>query len=89
MKPAKPSPVKDRRTVPWVSEDEIPAVKLLLRAWRKLRRDAPECARINAVFAESVEDPGALLADRLRDLAQDISLVAALEARLAKENTAE
>jgi len=75
--------------VPWVSEDEIPAVKLLLRAWRRLRREAPACARINAECAAKIQDPGALLAERLRDLAQDISIVAALEARLAKENTAE
>ena len=30
--------VKDRKTVPWMSSAEIPAVKLVLSEWRKLRR---------------------------------------------------
>lgn len=33
-------PVKDNRTTPWVSEREIPAVKIVLSAWRKaVKRD--------------------------------------------------
>ena len=32
------APVKDRKTVPWMSSTEIPAVKLVLSEWRKLRR---------------------------------------------------
>lgn len=32
------APVKDRNTVPWMSSAEIPAVKLVLSEWRKLRR---------------------------------------------------
>ena len=33
------APVKDRKTVPWMSSTEIPAVKLVLSEWRKMRRD--------------------------------------------------
>ncbi len=33
------APVKDRNTVPWMSSKEIPAVKLVLSEWRKMRRD--------------------------------------------------
>lgn len=35
-------PVKDRDTVPWISPAEIPAVKIMLSAWRKLRKDKCE-----------------------------------------------
>lgn len=35
-------PVKDRRTQPYISKREIPAVKAALSAWRKLRRDKEE-----------------------------------------------
>ena len=35
-------PVKDRDTVPWISPAEIPAVKIMLSAWRKLRKDNGE-----------------------------------------------
>ncbi len=34
MKP----PVKDKVTMPWISDKEIPAIKLILSKWRKLRR---------------------------------------------------
>lgn len=33
------APVKDRNTVPWMSATEIPAVKLVLSEWRRLRRE--------------------------------------------------
>ncbi len=32
-------PVKDRDTIPWMSQREIPAIKAILSAWRKLRKD--------------------------------------------------
>lgn len=31
-------PVKDSVTVPWMTEQEIPAIKLILSRWRKLRK---------------------------------------------------
>ena len=88
MKPGKHSPVKDRRTVPWVSEDEIPAVKLALRAWRALRRDRERAAFLRRL-AKEADDPAAALARDLEDAATLLASIAALEARLAKENTAE
>ena len=33
------APVKDRKTVPWMTSMEIPAVKLVLSEWRRLRRE--------------------------------------------------
>lgn len=33
------APVKDRDTVPWMSTTEIPAVKLVLSEWRRMRRE--------------------------------------------------
>ena len=76
-------PVKDRATQPYVSEPEIPAVKALLSEWRRLRREEPGNARDCADLAAIVTDPRLLLKTRLRGLAREIALVAALEARLA------
>ena len=48
----KPS-VKDKVTMPWISEKEIPAIKLVLYKWRKLRRSK---AWMEEQKAESGED---------------------------------
>lgn len=46
-------PVKDRTTIPWMSPHEIPAIKLVLSAWRKMRRNNPaECDSIRKYIAE-------------------------------------
>lgn len=39
-------PVKDRDTIPWIDPAEIPAVKIMLSAWRKLRKDKGEMSYI-------------------------------------------
>ena len=31
-------PIKDTKTIPWMSEREIPVVKAILSAWREKRR---------------------------------------------------
>ena len=36
------TPVNDRDTIPWIDRSEIPAVKIMLSAWRKLRKDKGE-----------------------------------------------
>lgn len=33
-------PVKDDVTIPWMSPREIPAIKFVLQAWRKARKDS-------------------------------------------------
>ncbi len=42
-------PIKDFETIPWMSKAEIPAMKLALSAWRRLRRE--DKARIHAIGA--------------------------------------
>lgn len=74
-------PVKDNRTVPWVSELEIPAIKIVLSKWRKLRKsrewrdemrnrvttDLIECSKRQAeIVAEACEVITAI-DDRLRE----------------------
>lgn len=79
-------PVKDRVTVPWISEREIPAIKLALSAWRKLRKD-----RVTRVCASNVfslaQNPLAHTASVLNDIAWELEVLAGLEARIFKEKT--
>ena len=79
-------PVKDPDTVPWMSRREIPAIKAMLSAWRKLRKNqafldgqrylvsvlpAEEAARLS-------EHSIGFVADRLEE-------IALIDERLRKE----
>lgn len=48
-------PVKDRNTIPWMTQREIPAIKAVLSAWRAKRKDR--------AFAQQARDTAALIAD--------------------------
>ena len=48
-------PVKDRDTIPWMSQREIPAIKAVLSAWRANRKDRD--------FAKQARDLVALITD--------------------------
>ena len=47
-------PCKDPVTIPWMSQREIPAIKAVLSAWRKLREDDEGSVEINRRFAASL-----------------------------------
>ena len=73
MKP----PVKDTVTIPWMSKKEIPAIKIVLSAWRKRRRELPKRApvRYDAEYADIFAS----------EAAEDLELIAAIDERLRKE----
>ncbi len=81
MKP----PVKDTVTIPWMSEREIPAVKLVLSAWRKLRRDDKGVVQHIRQRAEMCLTPDLLATEHAAEVARDLELITALDARLRKE----
>ena len=71
-------PVKDRTTIPWMSPHEIPAIKLVLSAWRNQRRDQPKSGpvRFDADYAEIFAGEAAI----------DLELIAAIDRKLWKES---
>lgn len=71
-------PVKDRTTIPWMSPHEIPAIKLVLSAWRKQRREQPKSGpvRFDADYAEIFAG----------EAAADLELIAAIDRKLWKES---
>ena len=81
MKP----PVKDTVTVPWMSQREIPAVKIVLSAWRKLRKDRDQVRHIRDRAAVCFA-PDLSVEERAGEIAWDMEYLAAVEARLKKEN---
>lgn len=70
-------PVKDRTTIPWMSPHEIPAIKLVLSAWRQQRRELPKSGpcRFDENYAEIFAG----------EAATDLELIAAIDKRLWKE----
>ena len=80
-------PVKDDKTVPWMDETEIPAVKAALSAWRRLRRDRAWRRQFEAAAAgyppatlrAEADEAAATAADCLAELA-------AIDGRLRAEN---
>lgn len=77
-------PVKDRDTIPWMSPREIPAIKAVLSAWRKLRRDESTVQYIHE-RAFITGDPQATAELELAEVAWDLEMLTALDARLRKE----
>ena len=68
-------PVKDSVTIPWMSEQEIPAIKLVLSAWRKLRKNRQK-------QEYKIED----LESYIATAAKALCAVAALNKKLTWEN---
>ena len=78
-------PVKDTVTVPWMSPREIPAVKAVLSAWRKMRRNNPaKCDSIRKYIAEC-STPGNVADIEADNAAYCLEKLTAIDARLRKE----
>ncbi len=77
-------PVKDRKTTPWIDETEIPAIKLALSAWRKLRRSRVDVRNAND-RALTVVDPDYTAEQCLREIAWYLELLSQIEKRIRKE----
>ncbi len=79
-------PLKDRDTIPWMSRREIPAIKAVLSAWRKLRRNKVnvEASRfyVRAMPLEQLSEHAELNARRI---AGSLEEIAAIYERLRKE----
>lgn len=77
-------PVKDRETIPWMTPREIPAIKAVLSAWRKLRRDRSTVANIRDLVSlyESPENYAEIIGETL---AWNLEKLAAIDERLRKE----
>lgn len=79
-------PVKDPDTVPWMSKREIPAIKAILSAWRKYRRDKVnvEASKlyVRAMPLEQLSEHAELNARRIAGLLEEL---AAIDARLRNE----
>ena len=77
-------PVKDRDTIPWMTQREIPAIKAALSAWRKLRRDKSTVLLIHD-RAFITGEPQATAELNLADAAWDLEMLTAIDERLRKE----
>lgn len=77
-------PVKDPVTIPWMSEREIPAIKAVLSAWRKLRKDKSTVQLIHD-RAYTTGEPQATAELELAEVAWDLEMLTALDERLRKE----
>ena len=77
-------PVKDRATIPWMSQREIPAIKAVLSAWRRLRKDKAWGQRIqDSAYALYV--PRDVAKEHASEVACDLELITAIDERLRKE----
>ena len=77
-------PVKDRDTIPWMTQREIPAIKAALSAWRKLRRDRAEVAEVkNEVMQDSAPELFSWTVAEVCTL--ELEKLAAIDERLRKE----
>lgn len=73
-------PIKDTKTIPWMSEREIPVVKAILSAWREKRRDWRAFGFIGPIECSPEE------AQRhARDAAFDCEMMATIQEALRKE----
>lgn len=75
------APVKDRVTVPWMSAREIPAVKMLLSAWREMRKDW----KVYGFTGEMYNATRAVAEAKAREAAYNLEVVAMIEEALRKE----
>lgn len=77
-------PVKDRKTQPYISEREIPAVKAALSAWRKLRKHKDERQHWRE-FAASLIDPVSSAHAAADEIGWRLERLVAIEERIRKE----
>ncbi len=77
-------PVKDPATIPWMTPREIPAIKAVLSAWRKLRRDRAKVAKVkNEVMQDSAPELSSWVAAEV--CALELEKLAAIDERQKKE----
>ncbi len=79
-------PVKDRVTVPWISEREIPAIKLALSAWRKLRRDREQRTSLRNLTS-LCQDLPTHAKSTAESIAWNLEKLAQIEERIFTEKT--
>ena len=79
-------PVKDRTTQPYISEREIPAIKLALSAWRKLRRDREQRTSLRNL-ASLCQDLPTHAKSTAESIAWNLEKLSQLEERIRKEKT--
>ncbi len=77
-------PVKDRATMPRMSRREIPAIKAVLSAWRRLRKDKAWGQRIQD-RANTAWAPRDIAKEHAFEVAWDLELITAIDERLRKE----
>ena len=77
-------PVKDRTTIPWMSPHEIPAIKLVLSAWRASRKDH-EFVLSRKLLADSAVSPVDIATLDANDAAVCLETIADIDKRLWKE----
>lgn len=83
------TPVRDRATVPWTSEREIPAVKLALSAWRKALKRKDFTAGRGVLVAAVPRDALPILAAAIaKGIAGDLEKLALIDERMRKEEGA-
>lgn len=79
-------PVKDSDTVPWMSRREIPAIKAVLSAWRKLRRDNTLVEGAKSIASFGDKNCAERTAERTTEsVAWSLECIASLDERLRKE----
>ena len=77
-------PVKDPVTIPWMSQREIPAIKAVLSAWRKARKD-PLFVSVARDAASKFRDPRLVAESAANIAAAKRDIIAAIDERLRKE----
>lgn len=79
-------PVKDEVTIPWMSTREIPAVKLMLSAWRKMRKDKYQVSMIrDTVLAASPQILDTWISNILEKASWDMETITVVNERVKKE----
>ena len=77
-------PAKDRETVPWMSQREIPAVKAVLSAWRRMRKDLDYTKGVRRDVGNLMK-PADMAENIAKDAAVDLEIIANIDERLRKE----
>lgn len=77
-------PVKDRKTITYMTEREIPAIKAALSAWRKLRRDKVDVMNAHD-RAWIIAEPAYTAEQCHKELAWYLELLSQIEERIRKE----
>ena len=73
----------DSKTIPWMSESEIPAIKMVLSAWREFRKNKDAIKSIKDV-ANVFDNPKEILEMTLKEVAYRMETIAELQSRLSQ-----